>query len=200
MDYLPCLQEVLVPLSSFSTDKDLARLLLVSRSFSTQFQSVLDGLSSPDGHETPLGQGIGARIFAARKLSFWWRRCRLVRWLCSTAEASNRKHPRPYLTQTNLACLRRGFKACRNSGVCYLSCRSWKTTDFLCPECRILEIGAAVFYFQCCELMSRTVPFFYVGCKSCTDQKTAGLVFDNVCYVAAIDGNFPLQSVLDTLD
>jgi hypothetical protein len=48
--------------------------------------------------------------------------------------------------------------------------------------------------------MSRTVPFFFVGCESCTDQETARRIFDNVCYVAALNGNRPLQNVLDALD
>jgi hypothetical protein len=114
--------------------------------------------------------------------------------------ASSQKHRRISLTQTNLVGLPAGFWACQNSKASYLSCRSWKTVNSLCPACGCHEIGKVVFYFQCCELMSRTVPFFYVGCASCVDQKTARILWDNICYTATLEGTLALQNVLDTLD
>jgi hypothetical protein len=199
MDCRPCLHEVLVPLSAFLVDKDLAHLLLVNSSFSTEFQSALETLSSSvEDFKTCSDQGIGARILAARKLRFWWKRCRLIRWLNKTAKDASQKHLRPYLMQTNLVSLKSSLSA-QISDRRYLSCRSWKALNPLCPECGLFEIRATLFYYQCCELMSRTIPFLYVGCQSCVNQKLPRLLLDNVCYTSDLEANLSLQSYLDSL-
>jgi hypothetical protein len=199
MDRSSCLFQVVSPLAVFLADKDLVSLLLVNASFSAEFQSVLEYMSSSvQAYATCLNQGIGARILAARKLRFWWKKCRLIRWLNSTARDASQKHLRPRRTQTNFLPLQRSLSLQRSDGR-YLSCRSWRTLSLLCPVCGEFEIRATLFYHQLCELMSRTIPFLYVGCQSCVNRKIPRLLPDNRCYTANLEDTSTLQNFLDSL-
>ena len=200
MDWSSCFFQVVSPLAVYLGDKDLVRLLLVNASFSAEFQSVLGCMSSSgvQAYATCSSQGIGARSLAARKLRFWWRKCLLIRWLNETAKDASQKHLYPHRTQTNFLPLQRSLSLQRSDGR-YLSRRSWRALSSLCPVCGVCEIRATLFYHQLCELMSRTIPFLYVGCQSCVNRQIPRLLPDNRCYMANLEEASTLQNFLDSL-
>lgn len=168
----------------FLAERDLTRLLLVTRSIQAEFREDLDCLA---------GQGDSAkgslcmRVTASRTLGLWWRKCVLLRWFDSLLDQVKIKHARWLQLDTNFS-LR---------PIVPLWAR-WRLVDLKCPSCRAAPTEAAHFHYLPCSM--RSMPILYVSCSACCSRDVGTwLPWGHVSYVATV-ASPQLTCFLDTID